>query len=298
MMTLGQGVNSEVTWQDAGMHRMTDSDGAATRTVGRGSGSVVTRRRPRRSREDLRSLLLEAAQAILFEEGLGVGTDALNFKRVFDRVEKDTGIRLTNASVIRRIWDSQADYHTDVLIDIAADEGTQEMAQTVEALAPVLGSLDVSTPGRRDTALREVCRIGGAANVQALRESNNWSLWIGIWALATAGDATEQKSRIQMALLEGYESVTETYEEIYFQLAALLGLRLREPLTIRQFTVAAGALAEGCTLRNRVDVDMEGIVLPTGPQGEDQEWTLFGLGLEALARRFFEPDPDWAPGVG
>jgi hypothetical protein len=258
---------------------------------------MMPNRQPRQSREDLRSLLLEAAQAILREEGLGVGTDALTFKRVFDRVEKDTGLRLTNASVIRRVWDNQADYHTDVLVDIAADDGRVEIGQTIEALGPVLGALDISTPDKRLAALRELCRIGGAANIQALRESNNWSLWIGVWALATAGQATDQKRRIQSALLQGYESVTEMYEESYLAILALLGLRVREPLTLRRFTVAAGALAEGCTLRNRVDVDMEGIVLPTGPDGEDQEWTVFGLGLEALAHRFFELEPDWTPGT-
>jgi hypothetical protein len=255
---------------------------------------VTTKRRPRRSREDLRSLLLEAAQAILREEGLGVGTDALTFKRVFDRVEKETGLRLTNASVIRRIWDSQADYHTDVLMDIAADDGREEIDQTIEALGPLLGTLDLSTPDKRLAATRELCRIGGAANIQALRESNNWSLWIGVWALATAGEDTDQKRRIQSALLDGYESVNEMYEETYLALTDLLGLRIREPLTMRQFTVAVGALAEGCTLRNRVDVDMEQIVLPTGPDGQGQEWTLFGLGLDALAGRFFELDPGWA----
>ena len=122
-------------------------------------------------------------------------------------------------------------------------------------------------------------------------------MWIGVWALATAGEGTDQKKRIQKALLEGYESVTELYEETYLALLALLGFRVREPFAIRQFTVATGALAEGCTLRNRVDVDMEGIVLPSGPDGEDQEWTLFGIGLEALARQFFELDPDWTPGT-
>jgi hypothetical protein len=33
---------------------------------------------------------------------------------------------------------------------------------------------------------------------------------------------------------------------------------------------------------------------PTGLHGEDQEWTLFGMALEALAHAFFELDPDWA----
>jgi hypothetical protein len=40
---------------------------------------------------------------------------------------------------------------------------------------------------------------------------------------------------------------------------------------------------------------MNGIMRPTGPDGEEQEWTLFGLALEALAYEFFELDPDWVP---
>ena len=262
---------------------------------GTGARSVAAGRRPRRSKEDLRSLLLEAAQAILREEGLGVGTDALTFKRVFDRVEKDTGLRLTNASVIRRIWENQAEYHTDVLVDIAADDGREDVDRTIDALGPVLGSIDLSTPTGRFAAMSEMCRVGGAANIRALRESHNWSLWIGVWALATAGESTDQKERIQSALLEGYESVTELYEETYLALLGLLGLRIRPPLTIRHFTVAVGALAEGCTLRDRVDVDTEDIVLSTGPDGAYQEWTVFGIGLEALARRFLELDPGWTP---
>lgn len=43
-----------------------------------------------------------------------------------------------------------------------------------------------------------------------------------------------------------------------------------------------------------MDPHLEGIVLPTGRNGEDQEWTLFAVGLEAILQHFFEPDPDWS----
>ena len=249
----------------------------------------------RRTKEDLRSLLLDAAQTILREEGLGVGTDALTFKRVFDRVEQDTGLRLTNASVIRRVWENQADYRTDVLVDILTDDNTEEFNDTFGVVIPLLAGLDLSTPAKRWDALREVCRVGGAANIHALRSSKTWSLWIGIWALATAGETNDHKQRIQSALLEGYESITQMYLQTYAALLQFLGVRLRDGLTMRQLTVSIGAMAEGCALRNRVDSDMEGVMLPTGPDGELQEWTLFGLGLESLALRYLELDPDWAP---
>jgi hypothetical protein len=258
-------------------------------------GPVTTTPRTRRSKEDIRSMLLEAAQAMLREEGLGVGTDALTFKRVFDRVERDTGMRLTNASVIKRVWENQADYQTDVLLGIAADEDHAEMDRTFAALVPALETLDVSTPEARRAALRELCRIGGNANINALAESDNWSLWFSVWSQASVGEITDQKKALQVALLRGYETVTDMYEETYQALLDLLGFRIRPGMTMRQFTVSVGALAEGCTLRNRVDGDMGGLFLPTGPDGEDQEWTLFAVGAEALALRFFELDPDWTP---
>jgi hypothetical protein len=254
-------------------------------------------RRPKQSREELRSLLLRTGRDLLIEEGFGIGVDTLTFKRVFDRVEADSGLRLSNASVIRRVWENLADYQADVLATIAGTDGLGSYDKTVEALGPVIAGLDLSTPQARALALREVCRIGGATNILVLLESPNWSLWIAVWALATAEGLSEpgqssHQERIRFALLEGYEGFTGLWEGAYVALAALVGMRVREPLSMRQLTVAIGALAEGCALRQRVDPHLEGILRPTGPNGEDQEWTLFAIGLEALLLQFLEPDPD------
>jgi hypothetical protein len=82
---------------------------------------------------------------------------------------------------------------------------------------------------------------------------------------------TEQKQRLQRALSKGYESVTDMYTGTFQARADLTGYRLRPGLTMRQFTVSVGARAEGCSLRNRVDGDTDGILLPTGPDGEVPE---------------------------
>jgi hypothetical protein len=262
------------------------------------------KRQPKQSREDLRRLLVQTGRTLLIEEGLGIGTGTLTFKRVFERVEADTGLRLSNASVIRRVWENLADYQADVLATIAAEDGLGEFDRTIRALAPVVAELDLSTPEARDRSLREVFRHGGAANIFALLESPNWSLWIGVWAMAMAdtleggGQSLDHQGRIRASLLEGYEGFTRLWEDAYTRLAAILGVRIRQPLTMRQFTVAIGALAEGCSLRQRLDPQMEGILRPTGPGGEVQEWTLFGIGLDALQQLFFEPDPEWSSPPG
>jgi hypothetical protein len=263
-------------------------------------------RQPKLTRDELRSLLLETGRILLIEEGMGTGVDHLTFKRVFDRVEADTGRRLSNASVIRRVWDNLADYQADVLVTIATQDGLGEFESTFAALIPVLASMDLSTPEARDRSLREACRVGGSANITVLLESPDWWLWITVWSLAMAdirpGDDDREigrRQRLRDALSEGYESVTGMWEDAYTALVASFGLRPRPPLTVRQFTVAIGALAEGCSLRQRLDPGMVDIMRPTGPGGGMQAWTLFGLALEALVHQFFEPDPGWvAPPAG
>jgi hypothetical protein len=110
--------------------------------------------------------------------------------------------------------------------------------------------------------------------------------------MATSSNLPDRQHRILTTLMEGYEEINQHAEEVFGFLMMLLGYRLRDPLTVRQFLNAAGALSEGCSLRDRVDSQMAGIVRPTGPAGEDQDWTIYAIGLEALTRQFFEPDPD------
>jgi ADP-ribose pyrophosphatase YjhB (NUDIX family) len=256
--------------------------------------TASTGRSTRRSREELRALVLGAGNQLILEEGLGTGAENLTFKRVFDRLEDSAGIRVTNASVIGRIWDNQRDFQTEVLSVIAHSPGSADMDKTLEALGPLLEHADRSTVDSRWHAVRQVCRVGGAANVDALIHTRSWPPWFGVWALVMAGGDTEGNRPIEEALRRGYEEVTNQWGEAYGSMLAFFGLRLRSPMTLRQLTVAAGALAEGCALRDRVDPEsMRRILRPTGPDGETEEWTLFGIGLESLAALFLEADPAW-----
>jgi hypothetical protein len=248
-------------------------------------------RHPRRTREELHAAMLDAGRSILLEQGLGTRADGLTFKHAFERVEADTGLRLTNASVIGRLWKNQADYQLEVLISIAMDESRAEIAPVIAAVVSVLDGRDLSSASSRADALREICRVGGEAHGHALRASASWSLWINLWAMATSSRVPARQHRLHAALMEGYEALNRQFEEAFGGLMLLLGIRAREPLTTRHFANAVGALAEGCSLRDRVDGQMAGILRPTGPKGEDQAWTVFAIGLEAIAHQFFEPDP-------
>jgi hypothetical protein len=253
----------------------------------------------RKSRDELRELLLQTGRSMLREEGLASGAEALTFKRVFERVEQEHGIRLTNASVIRRVWDNLAEFQTDVLIEVARTSSDDEIEFAVDAAGPALRDLDLTSPASREAALVELCRVGGAVSAQAVLQSKDWPLSIGVWALSATGPPTEERKRIGEALLSGFEAYTERIEALYGAMVSFLGLRLREPFTLHDFFVAEDSLSEGYGLRNRVDAGAGRVIRrPTGPGGEEQEWTIFAVALEALMRQFFELDPDWHPRSG
>ncbi len=257
----------------------------------------MTGKSTRHSREELRALLLDVGRSMLQEEGLSSGAEALTFKRVFERVEKERGIRLTNASVIRRIWDNLADFQTDVLVTVARGASDEEIEFATGAAGPVIRDLDVSSRESREAALVELCRVGGAISAQAVLQSKNWPLSIGVWALSATGPPSEERTKIGAALLSGFETYTERIESLYGAMVSFLGLRLRERFTLHDFFVAEDSLSEGYGLRNRVDAGAGKVIMrSTGPGGTDQEWTIFAVALEALVRQFFELDPDWAPG--
>ncbi len=218
----------------------------------------------------------------------------LTLKRAHEWVEAEAGIHVTNASILGRVWDNQVEYTTEVLVTIAADYSSTEIEDTLKAVAPILADVDGSSEESRRSALRELCRVGSATQIEALRRSQEFSQWIAVWALTTLGTETEGRSRIESALRQSYLSVTEHLDGIYQMVLDLLGYRLRRGLSMRQFTISAEALTEGILLRERVNAEhFDGIKRRTGADDAEQEWTLLGVTVDALAEAFFELDPDW-----
>jgi hypothetical protein len=255
---------------------------------------VPKQSKKRLSREELRSALLEAGREIVHDEGILPASSNLTFKRAFERVEKHTGIRLTHASVIGRVWDNMADFQADVLASIAPEGRRPEAGVAIDAIKRLLSHLDLSTAEYRDRALREVCRVAGAASTTAITDTTNWELWITVVAMANTASEPEQRQRIKASLMSGYKRLAEFWSQNFAVLMQLLGLRLRQYLTMAQFSEAVTSYVEGCALRQRTSDHVEIIMRPTGPNGELEEWTLLAMGIEALVDQFFEPDPDAA----
>jgi len=251
---------------------------------------------PRRSREELRSVLIKAGLDVLRENGLSTGAEGLTFKRVFEHVAATSGIRVTNASVIGRIWQNLAEYQGTVLALVAAEEVADLELAAAEASILSLKGVDLSTLEGRSATLTQLLRVSADSILDSVAISRRWALVIGAWALTSGSRGNEVSEPIHQALAHGFALTDARSVATTESLMDFLGLRLRSPLRVDQYISAQVALVDGCGLRDRADPsDMRGIDRPTGPGGAMEEWTVLAIGMEALADQFFEFDPDWSP---
>jgi hypothetical protein len=242
--------------------------------------------------------MLAAGLEILRQDGLGTGAEHLTFKRVFEQVAATSGVRVTNASVIGRIWRSQAEFQSAVLATVASEQVIDQERIAMEATAEFVATVDRSTVESRRAALHEIMRIAAEANLTSGTISRGWATVIGVWALASGSRGSPATDPIYESMRASYAATEERGTAATDALLEFLGMRPRPPFCTRHFTTACTALVEGCALRDRVDAGIRGIALDTGPGGSEQEWTVLGIGMEALAEQFFEFIPDWTPDEG
>ena len=240
--------------------------------------------------------MVGAGVDLALEEGIGTGADHLTFKRVFERLEESTGVRVTNASVIGRVWDSVDDYRRDVLAALAAHDEGALLESIMGEFIDLFASFDRSTPEARHASLAQAVRVGCQLSQRVLAESTTWRIQIGVWALAMTGFESSQLGPIRQAVAAAYATTTATTASNNRTIADYLGFRPRGPATIEQFSLAADALGEGFALRLATGIhESEPVLLPTGPGGAEEEWTLYALAVHAIIRDFLEIDPDWTP---
>ena len=252
-------------------------------------------RAPRRSRAELRQLVLDAGLAILAEDGLRAGAD-LTFKRAFERVAADAGVRLTNASIIGRVWEDQAAFQSEVMATVVTDfDEAGKLEASLELLVPLLATFDRSSPEARWESVLEFGRIATEIAMGARVGNRGWELFIGVWVVSVTNPQAKEDRRLRQALTEGMDATGAAWDELVGTVHDHLGVRVREGLTLRQHCESAAAMAAGFALRQASRDEPQVYLMPSGPDGELREWTLFGIALEGLALKYLELVPDWEP---
>lgn len=247
--------------------------------------------RSRRPRAELKEMLLASARDLLVADGISLGLDNITFKRVFDHLEFRTGVRVTHASVIERIWRDQDEFHRAVIDSILNFTFPTDplFTKSLVRMIAVMEKADRSTPEGRWAAIFEVCRVGAADNLRLLQQDEWWPLWINVWSyLASAADGGD--AQLIGSLKSNYHASDAIYETLYVNIMSHLGFQLKPGFTLRDIDSMLAWSAEGAAIRQRIDPDA---LKPRRHEGK--MWTPLGLSFKAIVLLAFELIPSFTP---
>ena len=233
----------------------------------------------RRTADDTRRLILEAALQMLLERGATAGVQHIRLQEVL------RSVGLTTRAAYR-IWADQTDFHRDLAVEMVGLRFAPPVTSASTAIQEVLesgGSLD------------DVARVAAldfvtyASKFHLEPESRDSHAFITALALRTAAGSWPE---LRVASAERHRGSIAAFAEFYGALLQRYGRRVRSPLTIVDFTEAMAALGEGFAVRAAEGLDHPSYQIPAGGELPSGEWTLFGIGIQGLVAAFTIPISD------
>jgi hypothetical protein len=271
--------------------------------------------------EEVRQRMLDAGRELANEAGAALTIEHLRLEEVIQRA------RVPRSSVYR-LWAYREAYIDDLLCHLAGggswfsdrpvlEPGTfADVKQILGGNARLLTTLE----GRR-ALLCEITRVTVTRNYAGLTGSTPWRLHMALVATLGSTRSGEARKRIAAALEDSQRRSREMMVTVLFQLAAVVGLRPRNPAyTFDHMALAGGLLVQGLALRNvqiqaaagapegpglasaadtaLVDGLLNDPIPGPGLHGQPAEWTLAAFAYLGVLDAFMELDPDFtAPGT-
>jgi len=211
----------------------------------------MTARPERVAAEEVRQRMLDAGRELALEAGAALTIEHLRLEEVIQRA------RVPRSSVYR-MWAHREDYIDDLLCYLGGtgswfserpvlDPKTlADIKQILSENARLLATLE----GRR-ALLCEVTRVTVTRNYAALTESMQWRLHMALVSTLGSTRSGEARNRIAAALEASQRRSREAMVAVLGQLAALVGLRPRDPAyTLDHLALAGGLLVQAVALRN------------------------------------------------
>ncbi len=242
----------------------------------------------RRSAAELRSLILEAGLTILYERGLRATASHVPMTEALVELERTHGLEVGMGSIFgaSRLWPTVKEFQLELLLSALADRSGEGPNKQSISLAGFIPDVRDQPLAERMELLVDLSRSAGLMNglVPDPTEGRNWLIWVSIWATAMAD--SEFGELLVPRLREGEDVSTKAFAALYTVMLERLGLRLRPPYTIGQFTALVAAITDGITLRSGVMPE----VVAHSPSRHPGEWNLLGTGFAAIALEFLEDD--------
>lgn len=253
-------------------------------------------KRIRRTRTELREMMILAGKEVLLDIEPTLGFDDFTYKAVFEHLSAKYDQKVTIGSVHERIWASLRDYQLDVLDALLLEPLDEEPPVLYDRAFAALSNIDNSTLSGRRYAVTTVIRLS--------------SVFLHDRPFAPAVDmAHTVRQRLSGMNLEDPEikAIAETMTEIRRKSNETYASLVRSLLQALHLRVRADAgdpeqvIHEIALLGNAVQVGLESDLLdlacsprnlPTGLNGEMEEWYPDAIALWSHVRAMLELDGD------
>lgn len=234
----------------------------------------------RRTAAETRQLLLDVGIAMVYEQGVTAGVGHIRLRDVLDRAKLTTGAAY-------RLWPDQSAFQRDLAVAAATWRADKPLGRTVAAIRELIAD---------EAPLRAVIRRGSATHIDDLVHGDGNEAWPSssfLTALALRAAAAHSDPLRAASAARHQESVS-SFVALYEAMLSLYGRRMRPPLTVEHLAVAMAALGEGFALQAIEGEEHPMLSMPVDGADEDEEWTLFGVAVEAIVESFTETDPEAA----
>ncbi|WP_207205397.1 hypothetical protein [Microbacterium protaetiae] len=239
----------------------------------------------RRTADQTRRLILDAALQLLLERGASAGVQHIRLQEVLRAVGLTSGAAY-------RIWADQDEFHRDLAVEtmgLRFDVPTASATAAVdEALAGGGGLDDVVRAGARD-------HVEYAAQFHLRPQSRDAHVFVTALALRTAAGAWPE---LRAAAAARHEESIDAFSQFYAEMLERFGRRMRTPFTIRDLAEALAALGEGFAVRAAEGLEHPVVVVGDDDESYPGEWTLFGIAIRGLVDTFTIGDEEAAPAAG
>lgn len=242
----------------------------------------------RRSRAELRQLMIDAGCELLNRRGLSFDPPSLTYANVFQHLEDTRNLRLHRSQVHNRIWASQDHYRTDVVIETirnvlpASDEIDQMVAELAE---------DVGVDN-----LRSLVEGWVAASIGASRAGADKDLGVDLTVAAQALIQSESATakRITDAAAENLAERMRRNERRFDTVAARFDLEFIDELAMERTDAIqllarnSSALVEGVRLLESLDGSEPETFHVLDESGDRQDTDAATLGLIVFVEQLFD----------
>lgn len=243
----------------------------------------------RMSDRETEKRMLDTAVSLINERGIA--------SIAFDEVIREAGVSRTSAY---RRWAGKDRFYADVLIKLAHGAG---LPGPEAHLGPVLSRLvldrsdSLDSPDEVRSLLVEILRVSITADLDLVSSSPQWRTYQLLLGSYQGIEDPEVRRAVTEALADTDRRVAELRARVYAQFTALLGYRLRAPLSgpegFEFMSRASGATMTGVLARNSLGDTEIRTPRPMRVFGANvaADWAPGAYMVAATVLTYIEPDP-------